>query len=86
MCIRTHRCSCGIFVWQFLLAHAGPTSNIRVERASLDRFGDGNAVDEVISLCEKISASNLEDDQEIKVEAAEEGMSCLTVHVWRLIF
>ncbi|CAL9226817.1 unnamed protein product [Arabidopsis halleri] len=65
---------------KFLLAHAGPTSNIRVERASLDRFGNGNAVDEVISLCEKISASNLEDDKEIKVEAAEEGMSCLTVH------
>ncbi|XP_010438867.1 PREDICTED: DNA mismatch repair protein MSH3 isoform X1 [Camelina sativa] len=65
---------------KFLLAHAGPTSNVRVERASLDRFRSGSAVDEVISLCEKISANNLVDDKEVKVEAAEEGMSCLTVH------
>lgn len=82
----TDRCSCGIFVWQFLVAHAGPTSNVRVERASLDCFSNGNAVDEVISLCEKISAGNLEDDKEMKLEAAEKGMSCLTVHVCHLTF
>ncbi|CAD5329035.1 unnamed protein product [Arabidopsis thaliana] len=65
---------------KFLVAHAGPTSNVRVERASVDCFSNGNAVDEVISLCEKISAGNLEDDKEMKLEAAEKGMSCLTVH------
>lgn len=72
------RCSFGIFVWQFLLAYAGPTSNVRVERASLDCFRNGSAVDEVISLCEDLSARN-------QVEVAEEGMSFLTVHVWHLI-
>ncbi|VVA92621.1 unnamed protein product [Arabis nemorensis] len=61
---------------KFLLAYAGPTSNVRVERASLDRFRNGSAVDEVMSLYEDIRA----DDKEIKVQIAEKGMSCLSVH------
>ncbi|CAH2077971.1 unnamed protein product, partial [Thlaspi arvense] len=60
---------------KFLLAYAGPTSNVRVERASLDRFRNGSAVDEVLSIYEDLSARN-----QVKVEVAEEGMSCLPVH------
>ncbi|ESQ54750.1 hypothetical protein EUTSA_v10024274mg [Eutrema salsugineum] len=60
---------------KFLLAHAGPTSNVRVERASLDRFRNGSALDEVISIYEELSARN-----QVNVEVAKEGMSCLPVH------
>lgn len=67
------------------MAHAGSTSNVRVERASLDSFCNGSALDEVMSLYEDLSARNRADDKEIKVEVAEEGMSCLSVHVWHLI-
>lgn len=74
------RCSFGILVWQFLLAYAGPTTNVRVEHASLDCFRNGNAVDEVISLCKDLTARD-----QVEVEVAEEGMSFLTVHVWYLI-
>lgn len=72
----------GKFIWQFLLAYAGPTSNVRVELASLDRFRNGSAVDEVISLYEDIRA----DDKEIKVQLSEEGMSCLSIHVGHFYF
>ncbi|CAN8230545.1 unnamed protein product [Cochlearia groenlandica] len=51
-----------------LLAYAGPTSNVRVERASVDRFRNASAVDEVISIYEDLSAKS------------EEGMSCLAVN------
>ncbi|KAG2263193.1 hypothetical protein Bca52824_070272 [Brassica carinata] len=64
---------------KFLLAHAGPTSNVRVERASLDRFRNGSAVDEIVSLYEDLTARNLADDKENKVEVAEEKISGLTV-------
>lgn len=74
-----------VFVWQFLLAHAGPTSNVRVERASLDRLRNGSsAVDEIVSLYEDLTARNLADDKENKVEVAEQKTSGLTVHVWHL--
>ncbi|KAJ0263290.1 DNA mismatch repair protein MSH3 [Hirschfeldia incana] len=65
---------------KFLLAHAGPTSNVRVERASLDRFRNGSAVDEIVSLYEDLTARNLADDKENKVEVDEEKISGLTVH------
>ncbi|KFK29055.1 hypothetical protein AALP_AA7G082800 [Arabis alpina] len=65
---------------KFLLAHAGPTSNVRVERASLDCFRNGSAVDEVMSLYENLSSRNRTDDETINVEVAEEGMSSLSVH------
>ncbi|KAL0738972.1 hypothetical protein Bca4012_015182 [Brassica carinata] len=71
--------SIGNFVWQFLLTHAGPTSNVRVERASVDRFRNGSAVDEIVSLYEDLTARNLADDKENKVEVAEEKISGLTV-------
>ncbi|XP_010537192.1 PREDICTED: DNA mismatch repair protein MSH3 isoform X2 [Tarenaya hassleriana] len=59
---------------KFLLAYAGPASNIRVERASVERFGNGGALAEVISQYENLSASNLADDKENKIEVAEEGI------------
>ncbi|KAJ4899490.1 DNA mismatch repair protein MSH3 [Raphanus sativus] len=66
---------------KFLLAHAGPTSNVRVERASLDRLRNGSsAVDEIVSLYEDLTARNLADDKENKVEVAEQKTSGLTVH------
>ncbi|CAH8384456.1 unnamed protein product [Eruca vesicaria subsp. sativa] len=65
---------------KFLLGYAGLTSNVRVERASQDRFRNGSAVDEIVSIYEDISARNLADDNENKVEVAEEKISCLTVH------
>ncbi|XP_009137534.1 DNA mismatch repair protein MSH3 isoform X2 [Brassica rapa] len=65
---------------KFLLGYAGPTSNVRVERAALDRFRNGSAVDEIVSIYEDLSARNIEDDKENKVEAAEEKISRLTVH------
>lgn len=81
----TDEWSLGIFVWQFLLGYAGPTSNVRVERASLDRFRNDSAVDEIVSIYEDLSARNIEDDKENRVEVAGEKISCLTVHVCHLI-
>ncbi|XP_058084306.1 DNA mismatch repair protein MSH3 isoform X2 [Magnolia sinica] len=40
---------------KLLLAYAGPSSNVRVERASGDSFKDGGALAEVMSLYENIS-------------------------------
>ncbi|KAF8077502.1 hypothetical protein N665_1032s0013 [Sinapis alba] len=71
---------------KFLLAHAGPTSNVRVERASLDSFCNGSAVDEIVSIYKDLSA----DDKENKVEVAGEtfhtimNMSHLTVQALAL--
>ncbi|KAL0659763.1 hypothetical protein Bca4012_080348 [Brassica carinata] len=65
---------------KFLLGYAGPTSNVRVERASLDRFRNDSAVDEIVSIYEDLSARNIEDDKENRVEVAGEKISCLTVH------
>ncbi|KAJ6833348.1 DNA mismatch repair protein MSH3 [Iris pallida] len=39
---------------KLLLAHAGPSSNVRVERSSRNCFNDGGAIGEVVSLYEKL--------------------------------
>ncbi|XP_076948230.1 DNA mismatch repair protein MSH3-like [Bidens hawaiensis] len=39
---------------KFLVAYAGPASNVRVERASRDRYKDGGALAEVLSAYDKI--------------------------------
>ncbi|XP_010255451.1 PREDICTED: DNA mismatch repair protein MSH3 [Nelumbo nucifera] len=49
---------------KLLLAYAGPTSNVRVERASRECFNDGGALAEVMSLYENVSEDTLVDHQE----------------------
>ncbi|KAL4574825.1 hypothetical protein LXL04_021664 [Taraxacum kok-saghyz] len=51
---------------KFLLAYAGPASNVRVEHASRDRFANGGALAEVLSSYDKISDTLLNDNQEEK--------------------
>ncbi|KAL8239416.1 hypothetical protein R6Q59_015983 [Mikania micrantha] len=46
---------------KFLVAYAGPASNVRVERASRDLYKDGGALAEVISSYDKIGNSLLND-------------------------
>ncbi|KAD2392907.1 hypothetical protein E3N88_39884 [Mikania micrantha] len=46
---------------KFLVAYAGPASNVRMERASRDRYKDGGALAEVISSYDKIGHSLLND-------------------------
>ena len=45
-----------------LLAYAGPSSNVRVEHVSRDRFGDGGALAEVMSLYENMGKHKAADD------------------------
>ncbi|KAJ4957042.1 hypothetical protein NE237_013825 [Protea cynaroides] len=49
---------------KLLLAYAGPASNVRVERAPRNRFYDGGALAEVMSLYEKTEAGTTADYQE----------------------
>ncbi|KAI3815809.1 hypothetical protein L1987_15491 [Smallanthus sonchifolius] len=46
---------------KFLVAYAGPASNVRIERASRDRYKDGGALAEVLSSYDKIG-DNLVND------------------------
>ncbi|KAK9059646.1 hypothetical protein SSX86_020350 [Deinandra increscens subsp. villosa] len=46
---------------KFLVAYAGPASNVRVERASRERYKDGGALAEVMSIYDKIGDSLLID-------------------------
>jgi DNA mismatch repair protein MSH3 len=49
-----------------MMAYAGPTSNVRVERASCVCFGEGGALAELMFLFEKSvdNASRVEDDRQ----------------------
>lgn len=49
------------------MAYVGPTSNVRVERASCECFGEGSALAELITLFEKSvdKASRVEDDRKL---------------------
>ncbi|KAM7499639.1 hypothetical protein LguiA_024053 [Lonicera macranthoides] len=65
---------------KLLLAYAGPASSTRVERASKDCFGDGGALDEVMSLYENINDSYLIDDhQEEDTKLKEQKNNCLAI-------
>lgn len=44
---------------QLLLAYAGPSSNVRVERTSRNCFNGGGALAEVMSLYEKVDEDTL---------------------------
>ncbi|XP_069152332.1 DNA mismatch repair protein MSH3 isoform X4 [Solanum lycopersicum] len=60
---------------KLLLAYAGPASNVRVEDVSSDRFSDGGALAEVMSLYEGMQETNLLDVQE-KEEAEMKMPKC----------
>ncbi|XP_011076184.1 DNA mismatch repair protein MSH3 [Sesamum indicum] len=62
---------------KLLLAFAGPVSNVRVEYASQDRFHDGGALAEVISLYEELNENNLPNGQQEKVIASIQGNNSL---------
>lgn len=53
---------------KFLVAYAGPASNVRMERASRERYTNGGALAEVLSSYDKISDSILNDSQEEKTK------------------
>ncbi|XP_047335666.1 DNA mismatch repair protein MSH3 [Impatiens glandulifera] len=59
---------------KLLLAYAGPASNIRVERTSKDRFCDGGALAEVLSLYETVNDNTLIDHEQ--EENGLEDQSC----------
>ncbi|CAI9295689.1 unnamed protein product [Lactuca saligna] len=74
---------------KFLLAYAGPASNVRVERASRDRYTNGGALAEVLSSFDKIGDSLLNDTQKEKTKChhateAIMGMPDLTVQALAL--
>ncbi|XP_075647562.1 DNA mismatch repair protein MSH3 [Castanea sativa] len=58
---------------KLLLAYAGPASNVRVERASLECFKDGGALAEVMSLYENMSEYNPADNPKQSTEVIEQG-------------
>ncbi|KAM3730106.1 hypothetical protein ACB098_12G062400 [Castanea mollissima] len=58
---------------KLLLAYAGPASNVRVERASLECFKDGGALAEVMSLYENMSEYNPADNPKQSAEVLEQG-------------
>ncbi|KAK4734507.1 hypothetical protein R3W88_008768 [Solanum pinnatisectum] len=60
---------------KLLLAYAGPASNVRVEDVSSDRFSDGGALAEVMSLYEGMQETYLLDVQE-KEEAEMKMHEC----------
>ncbi|RWW37784.1 hypothetical protein BHE74_00057058, partial [Ensete ventricosum] len=69
-----------------LLAYAGPTSNVRVERASRDCYSDGGALVEVISLYETTDDNGLVavNDTE-NGDRREEGYNHPTIEVFLFI-
>ncbi|OMO97864.1 hypothetical protein COLO4_14300 [Corchorus olitorius] len=58
---------------KFLLAYAGPASNVRVEHASRDCFEGGGALAEVMSVYEKMVEDNIADNVNQLAEATEQG-------------
>ncbi|KAH9618991.1 hypothetical protein KSS87_018302, partial [Heliosperma pusillum] len=66
---------------KLLMAYAGPSSNVRVERASRDCFRDGGALAELMTLFENTTEGILEHnhDQDINDEDAREGFRELAI-------
>ncbi|KAK9291688.1 hypothetical protein L1049_019637 [Liquidambar formosana] len=64
---------------KLLLAYAGPSSNVRVERATRDCFKDGGALAEVMSLYETVSEDNSSDHHKQNIEVSERGNHRLAI-------
>lgn len=65
---------CDMFNFQLLLAYAGPSSNVRIERTSRDCFKDGGALADVMSLYEDIGEdSSILEDNELNTEVMKVG-------------
>ncbi|TYH41256.1 hypothetical protein ES332_D12G303100v1 [Gossypium tomentosum] len=60
---------------KLLMAYAGPASNVRLEHASCDCFKDGGALEDVMSLYEKMVEDNLADNVNQLAEATEQRNS-----------
>ncbi|XAR66206.1 hypothetical protein NMG60_11012345 [Bertholletia excelsa] len=61
---------------ELLLAYAGPSSNIRMDRASRDCFSEGGALAEVMSLYEAMSEASHRDEE---AEVTEHGNNHLAI-------
>ncbi|XP_024989642.1 DNA mismatch repair protein MSH3 isoform X5 [Cynara cardunculus var. scolymus] len=57
---------------KFLLAYAGPASNVRVERVSRDRYADGGALAEVLTSYDRMGDSHLNDNPQREYVELEE--------------
>ncbi|PIA31437.1 hypothetical protein AQUCO_04900023v1 [Aquilegia coerulea] len=64
---------------KLLLSYAGPTSSVRVERASRNCFKDGGALAEVMVLCENMGGDSSTNVQERITENRAQGIHCLGV-------
>ncbi|KAF5191448.1 Dna mismatch repair protein msh3 [Thalictrum thalictroides] len=64
---------------RFLLSYAGPTSSVRVERASRNCFKDGGALAEVMVLCENMGGDSSTNVPEHIRENRTQGTHCLGV-------
>ncbi|XP_002510803.2 DNA mismatch repair protein MSH3 isoform X1 [Ricinus communis] len=64
---------------KLLLAYAGPSSNVRVERASGHHFNDGGALAEVILLYENMGEHKAEDDENQMMERTHQDISYLAI-------
>ncbi|KAI3945727.1 hypothetical protein MKW98_023001 [Papaver atlanticum] len=61
---------------KLLLAYAGPTSNVRIERASRDCFNDGGALAEVMSSYENIDESGSANSEEHTTKSLKQEGQC----------
>lgn len=57
---------------KLLLAYAGPSSNVRVERTSRDHFMDGGALADVMSLYENLGGDSSEGNQDQKLKVVKQ--------------
>ncbi|KAI3981024.1 hypothetical protein MKX01_011074 [Papaver californicum] len=64
---------------KLLLAFAGPTSSVRVERASRDCFKDGGALAEVMSSYENIDESGSADPEEHTTKSMKQEGQCVGI-------
>lgn len=70
------------YSFQLLLAYAGPASNVRVEDVSSDRFSDGGALAEVMSLYEGMRENyllNVQEREEAEVKMHEQNRIAIQV-------
>lgn len=71
-----------LYSFQLLLAYAGPASNVRVEDVSSDRFSDGGALAEVMSLYEGMRENyllNVQEREEAEVKMHEQNRIAIQV-------
>ncbi|KAI3966606.1 hypothetical protein MKX01_011404 [Papaver californicum] len=64
---------------KLILTFAGPTSNVRVERASRDCFKDGGALAEVMSSYENIDESGSADPEEHTTKSMKQEGQCVGI-------